>query len=38
LIEDVVDTDCLLVCGHYPGSGIGRVATRGDHVVWEEVV
>ncbi len=38
LIEDVVDIDCLLVCGHYPGSGIGRVATRGDHVVWGEVV
>ena len=25
LVEDVLDTDCIVACGHYPGSGIGRV-------------
>ncbi len=36
LVEELVDSDCLLVCGHFPGSGIGRVVTRDGRVVWEE--
>ena len=37
LVESVVDTDTLVVCGHYPGSGIGRVVRRDGRVVWEAV-
>ena len=36
LVEELVDRDPLLVCGHFPGSGIGRVVTRERRVVWEE--
>jgi glyoxylase-like metal-dependent hydrolase (beta-lactamase superfamily II) len=36
LVRELADTEALVVCGHYPRSGIGRVATRGDRVVWEE--
>jgi glyoxylase-like metal-dependent hydrolase (beta-lactamase superfamily II) len=35
LLEELVDRDVLAVCGHYPSGGIGRVATRDGHVVWE---
>ena len=31
-----LDQDVLVACGHYPGSGIGRVVTRDGRVVWEE--
>ena len=31
-----VDTDVLVACGHYPGSGVGRAVTRAGRVVWEE--
>ncbi len=37
LVEDVLDTDCIVACGHYPGSGIGRVVRRGGRVIWEEL-
>jgi glyoxylase-like metal-dependent hydrolase (beta-lactamase superfamily II) len=37
LIEEVCDTDCVVVCGHFPGSGIGWVVTSDDGVVWEEI-
>jgi glyoxylase-like metal-dependent hydrolase (beta-lactamase superfamily II) len=38
LLEEVVDTDTLVICGHYPGSGIGRVTrTAGGRVLWQEV-
>jgi glyoxylase-like metal-dependent hydrolase (beta-lactamase superfamily II) len=37
LVSELVDTDVLTVCGHYPGSGIGRAVTRDGHVVWEPV-
>jgi glyoxylase-like metal-dependent hydrolase (beta-lactamase superfamily II) len=37
VVEEVVDTDCVVVCGHYPGSGIGHVLTRDSRVVWEEL-
>jgi glyoxylase-like metal-dependent hydrolase (beta-lactamase superfamily II) len=36
LLPELVDRDVLVACGHYPGSGIGRVVTRGGRVVWEE--
>jgi glyoxylase-like metal-dependent hydrolase (beta-lactamase superfamily II) len=36
MVDAVVDTGTLVVCGHYPGSGIGRVVRRDGHVVWEE--
>ncbi len=31
----LVDRNLLVVCGHYPAGGIGRVVTRGGRVVWE---
>jgi glyoxylase-like metal-dependent hydrolase (beta-lactamase superfamily II) len=36
LLAELVDRDVLVACGHYPGSGIGRVVTRDGRVVWEE--
>jgi glyoxylase-like metal-dependent hydrolase (beta-lactamase superfamily II) len=36
LLPELVDQDVLVACGHYPGSGIGRVVTRDSRVVWEE--
>ncbi len=38
LVQEVVDTDVVVICGHYPGSGIGRVLMRDGRVVWEEFV
>ena len=35
LVEELVDTDTLVACGHYPAGGIGRFLTRDDRVVWE---
>jgi glyoxylase-like metal-dependent hydrolase (beta-lactamase superfamily II) len=35
LLPELVDEDVLVVCGHYPGGGIGRVVTRAGRVVWE---
>ena len=37
IVAEMADTETLVVAGHYPGSGIGRVVTRGGRVVWEEV-
>ena len=37
LLDELVDRDVLVACGHYPGSGIGRVVTRDGRVVWEGV-
>jgi glyoxylase-like metal-dependent hydrolase (beta-lactamase superfamily II) len=37
LLPELVDSDVLVACGHYPGTGIGRVLTRDGRVVWEEV-
>jgi len=34
LLPELVDRDVLVACGHYPGSGIGRVVTRDGRVVW----
>ncbi len=36
LLPELVDRDVLVACGHYPGLGIGRVVSRGRHLVWEE--
>jgi glyoxylase-like metal-dependent hydrolase (beta-lactamase superfamily II) len=35
LLPELVDRDVLVGCGHYPGSGIGRVVTRDGRVVFE---
>jgi glyoxylase-like metal-dependent hydrolase (beta-lactamase superfamily II) len=35
LLPELVDQNVLVVCGHYPAGGIGRVVSRGDRVVWE---
>jgi glyoxylase-like metal-dependent hydrolase (beta-lactamase superfamily II) len=35
LVPTVVDQDVLVVCGHYPDGGIGRVRRREDRAVWE---
>jgi glyoxylase-like metal-dependent hydrolase (beta-lactamase superfamily II) len=35
LISELVDADTVVVCGHYPGGGVGRVVRRGGRVVWE---
>jgi glyoxylase-like metal-dependent hydrolase (beta-lactamase superfamily II) len=35
LLPELVDQDVLVACGHYPGSGIGRIVTRDNRVVWE---
>jgi glyoxylase-like metal-dependent hydrolase (beta-lactamase superfamily II) len=37
VVESIVDTDTVVVCGHFPGSGIGRVVRRDGLVVWEEL-
>jgi glyoxylase-like metal-dependent hydrolase (beta-lactamase superfamily II) len=36
LVEEVADSEIVVVCGHYPGSGIGHVRRRAGRVVWEE--
>jgi glyoxylase-like metal-dependent hydrolase (beta-lactamase superfamily II) len=35
LLPELVDTDVLVVCGHYPDGGVGRVRRREGRVVWE---
>ena len=36
ILPELVDRDVVVACGHYPGSGIGRVETRDGTVVWTE--
>jgi glyoxylase-like metal-dependent hydrolase (beta-lactamase superfamily II) len=37
LLDEVLDGDTVVICGHYPGSGIGRVTREDDgRVVWRE--
>jgi glyoxylase-like metal-dependent hydrolase (beta-lactamase superfamily II) len=36
LLNEVTDTEKLLICSHYPGSGIGLVTREGGLVVWKE--
>jgi glyoxylase-like metal-dependent hydrolase (beta-lactamase superfamily II) len=35
LVRTLVDEDVLVVCGHYPGGGIGRVLGSEGRTVWE---
>jgi glyoxylase-like metal-dependent hydrolase (beta-lactamase superfamily II) len=35
LLPGLVDSDVLVVCGHYPDDGIGRIVRRDGVVVWE---
>jgi glyoxylase-like metal-dependent hydrolase (beta-lactamase superfamily II) len=35
LLPELVDRDVVVACGHYPGSGIGRVVTDAGRVVWQ---
>jgi glyoxylase-like metal-dependent hydrolase (beta-lactamase superfamily II) len=37
LLAEVVDQDVLVICGHYPDGGIGRLARHEDLVVWRAV-
>lgn len=37
IVREVVDTDVVVICSHFPGSGIGRVLTHDGRVIWEEV-
>lgn len=35
LVAELVDQNVLVVCGHYPDEGIGRVTRRDGRVIWE---
>jgi glyoxylase-like metal-dependent hydrolase (beta-lactamase superfamily II) len=35
LIEELVESDVLVACGHYPQGGIGRIRRTQGRVVWE---
>jgi glyoxylase-like metal-dependent hydrolase (beta-lactamase superfamily II) len=37
LVDELVDSPALVVSGHYPGSGVGRIVRLSDRVVWEPV-
>jgi glyoxylase-like metal-dependent hydrolase (beta-lactamase superfamily II) len=37
LVDELRRRGGLVVCGHFPGSGIGRVAEHDGRVVWDEV-
>lgn len=34
LAPELVDRDVLVACGHYPGTGIGRLVTKSGRVTW----
>jgi glyoxylase-like metal-dependent hydrolase (beta-lactamase superfamily II) len=34
LVTELVDGDVLVICGHYPDGGIGRVVPRDGRNVW----
>jgi glyoxylase-like metal-dependent hydrolase (beta-lactamase superfamily II) len=36
LVEELAGGGAVVVCGHYPGSGIGRLSMRDGRVVWKE--
>jgi hypothetical protein len=37
LLDEVLDTDTPVICGHYPGTGIGHVLRGEDaRVKWQE--
>lgn len=35
LLDELVDSDTVVACGHYPGGGIGHIVQREGRVVWE---
>jgi glyoxylase-like metal-dependent hydrolase (beta-lactamase superfamily II) len=35
LLPELVDTDVLVICGHYPDGGVGRVVRSEGRVVWQ---
>jgi glyoxylase-like metal-dependent hydrolase (beta-lactamase superfamily II) len=35
LVAELVDQGLLVVCGHYPDGGVGRIARRDGRNVWE---
>jgi len=35
VLPELVDRDVVVACGHYPGTGIGRVITRDGRIVWQ---
>ncbi|HJU47772.1 MAG TPA: MBL fold metallo-hydrolase [Gaiellaceae bacterium] len=37
VLPGLVDAETLVVCGHYPDGGIGRLTRRDGRVVWEAV-
>jgi glyoxylase-like metal-dependent hydrolase (beta-lactamase superfamily II) len=37
LLPQIVDTGVLVLCGHYPEGGIGRVVRRDGRVLWSSV-
>jgi glyoxylase-like metal-dependent hydrolase (beta-lactamase superfamily II) len=37
LVPELVDNEILVICGHYPDGGIGRLVRRDGHVVWTAV-
>jgi len=37
LVDELTRDRALVVCGHFPGSGIGWIAERDGRVVWDEV-
>ena len=37
LLPEIVDTGVLVLCGHYPDGGIGRVVRRDGRVLWTAV-
>lgn len=37
LLAELVDADMLVICGHYPGSGVGWLRKRDGRVVFEPV-
>jgi glyoxylase-like metal-dependent hydrolase (beta-lactamase superfamily II) len=37
MLRELEGRDVLVVCGHYPAGGIGRLVRRDGHVVWQAV-
>jgi hypothetical protein len=34
LIAELADQNVLVVCGHYPDEGIGRITSRDGRAIW----
>lgn len=35
LVDELADSEVLVACGHYPGSGLGHIRRRDGRLVWE---